>query len=77
MTSAKDQFFKAWESTEIAQEIRDAFGQDQVDLESREVFKAPDGLYFEISRKLPCGTVVTENGLWLTPEEFSECERVK
>lgn len=29
MTSMKDEFFKAWESTDIAEEIREAFESDQ------------------------------------------------
>lgn len=39
------------------------------------LYRHPDGMFFEVSRELPCGTVVTDAGIWLSPEEFEQCKR--
>ena len=71
----KDEFAAAWERLDDPKAMHEAMADDQQALESREVYRSPDGLYFEVARKLPCGTVVTDAGLWLSPEEFSQCRR--
>jgi len=71
----KDEFAAAWAELDDPRTMEQVLADDQQDLESREVYRTSDGLYFEVSRKLPCGTVVTESGSWLSPEEFSQCER--
>lgn len=68
-------FRRAWDALDDPKAIREAMEQDQANLDECKVFKLPDGLFFEIARTLPCGTVVTDAGLWLAPDEFSECER--
>lgn len=56
-------------------EIRDTLAEDHDRNEAANLYRSPDGLFFEVSRKLQCGTVVTDSGLWLAPEEFADCER--
>lgn len=71
----KDEFAAAWAEMDDPRAMEQALTDDQQALEGREVYRSPDGLYFEVARKLPCGTVVTDAGLWLSPEEFSQCRR--
>lgn len=56
--------------------IREAFEQDQQQLDNAELYQDASGRFFEIARTLPCGTVVTEDGNWLSPEEFAAARRV-
>lgn len=56
-------------------EIRETLEEDHDRNEAANLYRAPDGLFFEIARELPCGTVVTDAGLWLAPDEFADCER--
>lgn len=69
------EFRQAWDSLDDPKEIRETMERDQANLDEYKVFKSPDGLFFEIARELPCGTVVTDAGMELSAHEFSECER--
>lgn len=75
----RDAFAKAFNSldaTDDPKEIREAFEQDQAAIDEIELYRAPDGEYFEVARRLPCGTVITDAGRWISPEDFTQCKEV-
>lgn len=62
-------------------EIRAAFEADQLaednfDLMTAEVFQAPDGEHFEVAYVREDGIRVTDQGRWLSPEEWAKCRQV-
>lgn len=59
--------------TSDAKEMREAFEHDHDRNETANLYQAPDGLFFELHRELPDGTVVTDAGLWLSPMPGSGC----
>lgn len=40
----------------------------------RQAYRAPDGEHFHIARVLRGGTVVTDSGRWIEPEEWKDVE---
>lgn len=54
MTSMKEEFFKAWESTDIAEEIREAFESDQAAEDEHKTARHP--------YRLVNGEMVKESG---------------
>lgn len=72
-------FAKAFNDLDVTNDpraIREAFEADQLADDDRNLYRAPDGLYFEVSRTLACGGVVTDSGIYLEPGFFRQCERV-
>lgn len=55
--------------------IEAIFASDQAALEEREVYRAPDGLYFEVAERLDDGGVITDAGIRLEAEYFAKAER--